>query len=786
MLPSASLALVLAAGSLLFTVLSTPEEPRLATDPNEAIHFSRDIKPLLSNRCFACHGPDRAGAENDLRLDLREHALEVAIVPGDPDASELIARVTSPDRFERMPPTHSKKPALTEEEIDRLRRWIAEGAPYDRHWSYVVPQRPLVPEVLQESWPLNPIDRFLLARLEAEGVAPSPETDRITLIRRLGFDLLGLPPTVEEVDAFLADEGPDAVERLVDRLLPSAHYGERMAQAWLDLVRYGDSAGYHSDPTVPVWLYRDWVIDAFNENRPFDRFTIEQIAGDLLPNATLDQRVAATYNRLNKTTDEGGAQAGEYLAKSLGDRVRTTASVWLGATVGCAECHDHKFDPYAQRDFYRLGAFFADLDERGVYPNNRRPPFLTVPSTEALAEQDRLDAAIAEAQAADDPAAAERVAGLKKRRDELWKRQPTVLASMSVSKPQTTRVLPRGNWLDESGEVVEPGVPAFLPPLEVEEGQRATRLDLARWMVSPSNPLPARVFVNRLWKLFFGKGISARLDDLGSQGEWPQHPELLDWLAVEFRESGWDVKHVVRLMVTSRAYRQSSRPRSDLALRDPENRWVARQASFRVEAELIRDAALRVSGLWSQKVGGPSVKPYQPAGYWSYLNFPTRRYEASAGADQYRRGLYTHWQRTLLHPFLLTFDAPTREECVAERPTSNTPSQALVLLNDPSFVEAARVFAEGLLTLPDLDDEQRLARAFRQAVSRSPEPRELAVLKRLLEEQRRHNAGDVDGARAIAQNGQAPVGAETDPVELLCWTAVTRTLLNLGETTWRN
>ncbi|MEQ8762853.1 MAG: PSD1 and planctomycete cytochrome C domain-containing protein [Planctomycetota bacterium] len=751
--------------SILFALAGSAFLP---VSEEDAIHFSRDIKPILSDKCFACHGPDRGAAENDLRLDVRELALEAAIVPGDPENSELIYRITSPDRFERMPPTWSKKPALTEDEIDRLRQWVEAGAPYEPHWSYVRPVRPEVPSVEDTTWPRNEIDRFVLARLEEEGLSPSPEADRITLIRRLSFDLLGLPPEPKDVEAFLRDDEPGAYERLVDRLLASPHYGERMAQHWLDLVRYADSAGYHSDPTVSVWPYRDYVIRAFNENKPFDQFTLEQIAGDLLPGSTLEQRVGATYNRLNKTTDEGGAQAGEYLAKSFADRVRTTGSVWMGATLGCVECHAHKFDPYEHRDFYRFGAFFADLEERGVYPNNSRPPFLTLPSEDAQQELARLDEAIESARSSleenETPEAKSRASELKKRRDMLWKQQPTTLATVSV-KPRTIRVLPRGNWLDESGEVVEPGVPSFLPPLDVPEGRRPTRLDLARWLVSPDHPLTARVFVNRLWALFFGKGISARLDDLGSQGEWPKHPALLDWLATELIRSGWNVQHMVRLMVLSQAYRQSSLPRDDLAMADPGNRLLARQTRGRIDAEFVRDVALKVSGLWNPEIGGPSVKPYQPEGYWSFLNFPTRTYRASKGDDQYRRGLYTHWQRTLLHPYLLAFDAPTREECVAERPVSNSPAQALVLLNDPSFYEAAVAFASRLTADPEATDEQRLIEGFRRVTSRRPEAEELALLKELLDTERRAGGDESDRA---------------------AWIAVARTLLNLGEAYTRN
>jgi hypothetical protein len=767
-----------------------------AREDEGRVSFNRDVRPILSEHCFLCHGPDPGGRKAGLRLDQRAGATTalksgaVAVVPGDPEASELCLRVASDDDTERMPPADSGA-RLTPAQVETLRRWVAQGAVWEEHWSLIPPQRPPVPEVRGRAWARNEVDRFLLAKMEARGVAPSPEADRVTLVRRLANDLTGLPPTPEEVDAFLADGRPDAYERLVDRLLASPHYGERMAIAWLDLVRYADTVGYHSDVERSVSLYRDYVINAFNEDRPFDRFTVEQLAGDLLPEPTVWQKVASAYNMLGMTTEEGGAQAREYLAKYAADRVRNVGSVWMGATLGCAECHDHKYDPYPTRDFYALAAFFADLNQPGV---GTPKPTLPVPTPEQEAALSRLRARIealkqkpkgaSPADPDDEPARAKELASLQAEEARLKRSVRATVVSVA-GPPRVTRVLRRGDWMDDSGAVVEPAVPRSLGPLDLPEG-RASRLDLARWLVAPEHPRTARVVVNRLWKAYFGAGLADSLDDLGAQGEWPTHPELLDWLAVEFREHGWSVKHVVRLLVTSSAYRQSSRPRDDLATADPANRLVARQASFRREAELIRDNALAVSGLLVRTISGESVRPYQPAGYWRFLNFPKREYVPSAGPGQYRRGLYTHWQRTLLHPALLAFDAPSREMCTARRPVSNTPQAALALLNDPSQVEAARVLAGRALREGGADDDGRLSWLWRRVLSRPPAPEEAAVLAALLAKHRREFAADPDAARRLVAVGRAPADPDVDPDALAAWTSVARAVLNLDETITRD
>ncbi len=766
-----------------------------------AVVFNRDIRPLLSDRCYPCHGPAAAHREAGLRLDQRDAAVseldsgEVAIMPGNAQQSALMTRLLEQDDQLRMPPADSGKKRLTPDQVDRFRRWINQGASYQQHWSFMPLVRPALPAVNNLHASDQPIDRFVLARLEQQGLTPAPEADRVTLIRRLSLDLTGLPPTQREVRAFVEDSRPDAYSRLVERLLSSPHYGERMAQFWLDLVRYADTVGFHGDQTTTYWPYRDYVIEAFNANLPFDRFTREQLAGDLLPGASRQQKIAATYNRLGMMTAEGGAQPKEYLAIYAADRIRNLSGTWLGVTLGCAQCHDHKFDPFTTRDFYSMGAFFADIKELGFYGSAHNDGiwgevmWLTTP-----AEQERLDqlteqiVSLKKTLATGSPgrAVAQVEKELKARAAEKVALEKAIakMPKTVAVEPRTMRVLPRGNWMDDSGPVVQPAVPEFLARLDVHEG-RATRLDLARWLTSADNPLTSRTLVNRLWKLYFGNGICRSLNDLGAQGKWPSHPELLDTLAVELIESGWDIKHIVRTIVLSKTYRQSSQPRPELAKIDPENRLLARQSWFRLEAEQVRDGALAVSGLLVTTLGGPSVKPYQPAGYYAQLNFPMRTYQADRGEKQYRRGLYTHWQRTFLHPMLKAFDATSREECTAERPRSNTPLQALTLLNDPSFVEAARVLAERIVREGGTDKTARIDWAYRQVVSSPPKPEISKLLADLHTRHRAYYDGHLEAAKQVAQAGDWPASEEIDPAELAAWSSVARVLLNMHETITR-
>jgi mono/diheme cytochrome c family protein len=805
----------LAAGTL--AVILAPGGGASAGPP-AAIDFNRDVRPLLSRNCFACHGPDEHDRRGGLRLDDRAAATSeldsgaTAIVPGKPAESELVARIHATDADVVMPPPESNH-VLTAAEKDLLERWLAAGAPYAAHWAYVPPAATPEPAVTDPTWGRNWIDPFVLARLDREGLAPAPDADPVTLVRRVTFDLTGLPPTPAEVDAYLTDSSPRRYERLVDRLLASPRHAERMAAWWLDLVRYADTVGYHGDQTHAASPYRDWVIAAFLENVPFDRFTILQLAGDLvepLPGEHPDDRVlAAAYNRLLQTTHEGGLQVKEYRAIYQADRIRNVSGTWMGATVGCAQCHDHKYDPYTARDFHALGSFFADIDDEkhmgkggfGGAPNAL--PTTRLPERPMVGPFDReraaaLDSEIAAlraslppppqkpaAEPAPPPEPPEVVAGRQRLSSLEAERQGlarSLMVTQALAEPRTVRILPRGNWMDDSGEVVMPAIPAFLGTLATDG--RATRADLARWLVRPVadggiGELTARVTANRLWALFFGAGLCRSAGDFGGQGEPPDHPALLDRLALQLAD-GWDIRGLIREIVTSRAYRQSSNASPELLARDPDNRLLARQGRWRYPAEGVRDAALLASGLLVEQLGGASVHPYQPAGYYRHLNFPQRKYQADTDQRQWRRGLYVHWQRMFLHPQLLAFDAPTREECTAVRMRSNTPKAALVLLNDPTFVEAARTLAARVLKERG-DDPARIEALWRHAVSRRPDSEEQKLVAGLLARRRAEYAADLPAARHLLGVGLAPRDTSLDDAELAAWTATARAVLNLHE-----
>ena len=853
----------------------------------DKIAYNRDVRPILADTCFKCHGFDKNKRKADLRLDVREAALTkiddiFPIVPGKPEASEVWKRIITKDEDDVMPPQDEHR-QLSARDREVIRKWIEQGAEYQPHWAYLAPVRPAVPVENDAGFSRNPLDAIVLARQRAQGVKHAPEADPATLCRRLYLDLTGLPPKQADVDAFereMADAADNKVTRrqgdrvsdadftrspghpvtpsaspsdrvignLIDRLLSSPRYGERMAVWWLDLVRYADTAGYHSDNPRNVWPYRDYVIRAFNANKRFDQFTTEQIAGDLVQGSTADQKVASGYNRLTLTTEEGGAQAKQYEAKSVTDRVKSIGTTWLAQTFMCAECHDHKFDPFTTRDFYSLGAFFADIQESAI---GRREEGMILADDAALAKLVMLDGTLAKNRAHLAELVKASEAELRSAEADLRVRITTnpkdhaipkeVVAALSIEKPKRNakqaqviadhiqrthpllapvrkaldaaeaerkqfsdalpktlvsvstapdfrmvRILPRGDWMNDKGEVVSPATPSYLPGApKPAEGARLSRLDLANWLVSRTNPLTARTFVNRLWKQFYGIGLVKTLEDLGTQGEVPPNQPLLDWLAVEFMESGWDVKHVVKLMVTSGAYRQSSIVPKELLARDPDNRDIARQSRWRLDAEFVRDNALSISGLVVQKIGGPSVKPYQPDGYWENLNFPVRKWEDDKDANQWRRGLYVWWQRSYVHPAMLAFDAPTREECAADRVRSNIPQQALVLLNDPEFVEAARAFAARILQEGGTTPEARIAWAWREATGRAAKPAEIETLRALLERQRAVFSQDANAAGEIIKVGHVPAPAGISPLDLAAYTTVARVILNLHETVTR-
>ncbi len=1041
------------AGITLLAVALVPSILAAAAGPGQAgpgkgpIQFNRDIRPILSDACFHCHGFDPSNRKADLRLDTFEgataaHGARPAVKPGDPSASELWRRVSSTDPAQVMPPPDSRK-KLTPSQIQALKDWIKEGAGYQKHWAFEPPRRPAPPQVRQPGWPRHDMDRFVMARLESADLAPSREAPRETLVRRVTLDLTGLPPTLEEVEAFLADKRPDAYERLVERLLGSPRYGEQMARYWLDVARYGDTHGLHLDNERSMWAYRDWVVQAFNRNLPFDQFTIEQLAGDLLPEPTRDQLVASGFNRCNVTTSEGGAINEEFQVRYAVDRVETTSATWLGLTMGCAVCHDHKLDPITQKEFYQVFSIFNNIAENAMDGNALLPPpSIKLPTPE---QQKRLDDAAARIAASEkklremvaaigyedpasqtnapkpqaretvwveddfpakatprvnegnesnrwvtaasgqvfsgqrailrrgtnihqvffesaaeplvvgggdrlfahvylDPANLPKAVMLQFRVNDKWSRRanwgdenaidygrkgtpervqagslpepgrwvrleieaaklglrpgtkvqglaftqhggaaywdkagllavndpalnpdvslaawtkfeaglgdetalpgevkelvrkqaaklddkqrkklrdyylenvfsdartplgpvreglksaraerealdkeiPATLVSKELDKPRPAWVLLRGQY-DKHGEPVGPGVPSVLPPLP--EAGVTNRLTFARWLVDTNHPLTARVTVNRLWQQFFGVGLVKTSEDFGSKGEWPSHPELLDWLAVDFMQSGWDVKRLVRMLVTSATYRQDSAVTARLVQADPENRLLARGPRHRLDAEELRDSALYLGGLLNLKMGGRGVRPYQPPGIWEavgYTTSDTAKYTQDKGEALYRRSLYTFWKRTAPPPSMTTFDAPSRESCAPRRERTNTPLQALLLMNDPQYFEAARHLGHRMLRQGGATDAERLRYGFRLATARPPTEAEAAVLARALDEQRGRFAPDPEAAKKVADAGESPAPSDVPAAELAAYAMVANLLLNLDEVVTQN
>lgn len=1006
-----------------------------------AVEFNREIRPILSDRCFACHGPDTGNRKTKMRLDMEASAKadmgkgRFAIVPGDPAKSELFRRITSESKTLRMPPAYAGHDKLSEQEIELLRRWITEGAVYQSHWAFIAPTRAVSPAVSKPDWVINPIDSFVLARLDHEKLAPSPETDKRTHARRVTFDLTGLPPTPAEIDAFVNDSSPKAYESMVDRLLSSTRYAERMAIRWLEAARYADTNGYQSDGVRSMWRWRDWVINAFQTNMPFDQFTIEQIAGDLLPNPTLDQKIATAFHRNHRTSAEGGIVEEEFRTEYVADRVETTSTVWMGLTFGCARCHDHKYDPMKQKEFYQLFAFFNNLPERGlVYNFGNEEPFISAPTKEMsvkLAEFDSNAAAaethwhtlakklntsqrawekltasrkdydwqLTDGQVLHQPLedklkvegtlpavqgkvnqarlfdgksftdegsdiakfnyqdpftlaawinptspkgaiisraedylegsgfglylidgklrlhitlrftdislrveSAERVkmnewqhvavtydgyrkgagvhmyvngaqrklnilfdeltfpfgpnqpvrigagggmrfegmidearifkralsaeeagtlplletipqlAGIPPRkrstaqndklrlcfmenfapadikkaqadkiaahtgRRKYFESIPTVMI-MKEGPKRDSFLLKRGAY-DAPGDKVAAATPSFLPPMKSD--WPADRLGLAKWLVDRSNPLTARVQVNRYWQMLFGPGLVKTVEDFGSQGEWPLHQELLDWLAVDFMDSGWNVKRILKTMVMSNTYRQSSRVTPELLAKDPENRLMARGPRFRLSAEMLRDSSLALSGLLVDKAGGPSVKPYQPPGLWQELA-GGGGYKEDKGEGLYRRSLYTYWKRTIAPPSMVTFDSPTREVCIVRENRTNTPLQALNLMNDVVYLEASRKLAERIMSEGGGDETGRLKLAYNIVLGRDPKPKESTVLNRALGQFRAQFAGKREAAVKFLAQGDSVRDERFPPEELAAYASLASLVLNLDE-----
>jgi len=827
--------LFLVGGCVLLSLISSARADPAGAEARP-VDFNRDIRPILSDACFTCHGPAKGARKAGLRLDTEEGAFadldgKKAIVPSKLADSELWKRIAHAQPGKRMPPPRTGK-KLTPKQIDLVKQWIEQGATWAKHWSFIPPARPVLPAVKNPSWARNPIDRYILAGMQENGLQPSPEAARATLIRRLSYDLTGLPPTLADIDAFLADQAPDAYDRLVDRLLASPRYGERMVLDWLDAARYSDTNGYQTDGTRPMWPWRDWVIAALNKNMPFDQFTLEQIAGDMLPAATVKQKIATGFNRNHMLNGEGGRIAEESRVEYVVDRVETTATVWLGMTAGCGRCHDHKYDPLSQKEFYGLYAYFNNISESGSVDrrSSTAAPIIELPTAEQQKKiaaetnrmkmldgqlksitdklragqggwektvpRDKLPGNVAEALKI--PADKRKPEQAKAVTDHYLSQAPewrkakqeldatskalqalknSVLVTMVMEErpqPRDTFLLIRGSY-DKYGDKVQPGIPACLPPLPKEAPNN--RLGLARWLVDRGNPLTARVTVNRHWQMFFGTGLVKTSEDFGSQGAAPSHPELLDWLAVEFM-SNWDMKALHRLIVTSATYRQSSRVSDDTLDKDTDNRYLSRGPRHRLNAFMLRDQALALSGLLVEKLGGPPVRPYQPKGIWEEFSFGQIRYPQDKGENLYRRSLYTFWRRSVGPPNL--FDTSARQVCTVRPSRTNTPTHALTLMNDVTFVEAARVWAEGLMK-QGRGPEDRLALAFRAATGRQPTTQERSTLlqgfKRTLQQYR----NDKKAAAELIAVGEYPRDMTLDVVELAAYTGMANMILNLDE-----
>jgi len=750
----------------------------------EVVLFNRDVRPILSDNCFECHGPDAAKRKVDLRLDTGAPG-QAIINAGKPDKSELFKRITHTDLEERMPPVDSGR-VLALSDIEILRTWIEQGGKWEKHWAFIPPSRPVILPATNSSWPSGAIDRFVLAKLKRAGLQPSPRADKETLLRRVSFDLTGLPPIPREIDAFLADDSPRAFEKVVDRLLASPRYGERMALDWLDASRYADSHGYSLDRRRVMWPWRDWVIRAFNDNMPFDRFALEQLAGDLLPDATIAQRVATGFNRNHSIQSEGGVINEEYRVETVVDRVETTTAVFLGLTFGCARCHDHKYDPISQREFYEFYALFNNVPETAHVGNADKladKPFVKVPSAAQRKQIEWHRAEIAELEKKSEME--EQLKNARKALAALDQALPTAMIMGELSPTRKTFVLSRGQYDQSSGVEVSAGLPAALG--QWPAGAPRNRLGLVEWLTSAENPLTARVIVNRLWQMHFGTGIVKSSEDFGAQGEWPTHPALLDWLATEFVRGGWNRKAMHKLIVMSATYQQASRVSLGLLEIDPANRLFARGPRFRLPAEMIRDHALASSGLLVGRLGGESVRPYQPPGLWDdvvYENVP--RFVQDHGGKLYRRSMYTYWKRSVPPPNMLAFDAPSREVCVLTRAKTNTPLAALVLMNDPTFVEASRKLAGRVLRDGGATAESRLTLLHRLVCGRRPTEHELGLLSGALAELQTSFRAEPEAARGLIAVGESPHDPALDAVELAAYASLANAVLGTDEAITRN
>ncbi len=805
--------------ALILTTLSVVRTTQVLADEfaptAKEVSFNRDVFPILSDRCFACHGPDSKVRKATLRLDraggvdgaYRTHDGSTAIKPRSLEESELWQRVTSGDVDQVMPPPHARKKPLSREEQAIIRNWIKAGAPYERFWAFVPARNPDIPRVKNRKWSRQPIDLHVLAKLESLGLQPSREADSRTLIRRLSFDLTGLPPTLDEIKVFLADDRPKAYEALVDRLLAKKQFGEHVARYWLDLVRFADTNGMHKDFYRNFIAYRDWVIRAFNDNLGYDDFVRYQLAGDLFPNATNDQLVATGFSRLHLIIDRGTALPEESFFKNVVDRVTAVGTSFMGMTVHCATCHEHKYDPLSQKDFYSLFAFFNNIDAapetNGRPGNGLQPPFLALGTPGQNRKLQQLDKQVAESlktlkalkakvAAEKDPrkkkafaeelkASTAKHEGLKGTRDRLDRQILRAMVMRERKEVRPTHIRIRGQY-DAPGELVERNTPGFLPPLK-KTGKTATRMDLAEWFVDPGNPLTARVAVNRFWQQFFGTGLVKTSEDIGAQGEVPSHPELLDHLTVSFTASGWNVKALVKQIVTSRTYRQSSVSTARQFASDPENRLLARGSRFRMDAEMIRDQILATSGLLVNTMYGKSVKPPQPDGLWKSVTMIGERFKADTGDAIHRRSLYTYWKRGMPPPQMTILNAPNRDACVARRERTNTPSQALLLLNESEYLKAARELARKVLGIEGARASQRLAFAYETVTSKLPDQQERQILSDLLRTLQKSYLESPALAAEICDG--LNLGTAGEKAQLAAWTVLVNALYNLDVTKTR-
>lgn len=744
------------------------------------VTFNRDIRPILSDTCFTCHGPSKPGRKGDLRLDKPDDVYSDRdgyhlVVPGHPEKSELYQRIIKSGRG-HMPPKRSGR-QLTAKQIELIKQWIEQGAEWEKHWAFIPPERPSLPKVDNQTWANCEIDQFILARLEKEKLLPSAQASKEKLIRRVTLDLTGLPPTLDEIDQFLNDDSPNAYENLVDRLLASPSYGEHFANGWLDAARYADTNGYQQDRTRTLWPWRDWLIQALNHNMPFDQFTIEQLAGDLIPNATTSQKVATGFNRNHMLNGEGGRIAEESRVEYVMDRVDTTSTIWLGLTMACARCHDHKYDPISQKEFYQFYGYFNSIDERGnVDRGGNANPVLPLPTEKQRGEQQSLKKQIAKL-SKDKAKNKKQIDKLQKALQKLEKSFLETMVMRERKQPRDTYLLDRGQWdKPDKSEKLTPGVPNAFS--ESVKNPPTNRLALANWIISSDNPLTARVIVNRYWQHFFGTGLVSTSEDFGSQGARASHPELLDWLATEFIRLQWNVKALHRQIVTSSTYRQSAKVTPKHLQRDPRNRLLSRGPRYRLTSQALRDQVLALSGLLVKQIGGAPVKPYQPDGIWSDLSLGKISYKRDSGQKLYRRSVYTFWRRSV-GPTML-FDSPARQVCTVRQARTNTPLHALTLMNDITYVEAARVLAQRLLH--EFDKPQaRLENAFRRTTGRRPQPREIETLMNVYRTTLDQYISDQESAKKLIETGEYPVDKALDVSELAATTTVINLIFNLDE-----